>query len=100
MGADRRHLHGPKHVWQRMGTADVAFTPGAFMQANLRAMDQALAAIQAAVPLRATIADLHAGVGALMRRQRCKMLDVCELCVSIALIAARCCNVFRVLISL
>jgi len=39
------------------------FSPGSFAQANFGAMNEALAAIQAAVPLRATVADLHCGVG-------------------------------------
>jgi tRNA/tmRNA/rRNA uracil-C5-methylase (TrmA/RlmC/RlmD family) len=50
-------------VPQVLGGAHVAFGPGSFMQANFGAMDAALAAIAAHVPLGSAVADLHCGVG-------------------------------------
>ena len=55
----------------------MASGPGSFMQANFGAMDAALAAIAAHVPLGSAVADLHCGVGTIggLRWLHMRMLE-------------------------
>ena len=46
-----------------MGGARACFSAGSFAQANFGAMNYAQAAIEEAVPLGASVVDLHSGVG-------------------------------------
>ena len=51
--------------WERFGGADVAFAPGAFLQANYGAFDALCAAVAAALPAGCQLVDFYAGTGPL-----------------------------------
>lgn len=63
MGPVSALLWGARDVWRVFGGAKVFLGPASFVQANMRAMDAALAAMQRWVTPEATVVDLHAGVG-------------------------------------
>ncbi|KAK9814170.1 hypothetical protein WJX72_001591 [[Myrmecia] bisecta] len=83
LGQDWRLLHGPQHIWQRLGGAAVCLAPGSFAQANTGAMDACLHAIQQSVPLGSRVADLHAGVGtiglSLAATRQCSLVRFVEI---------------------
>lgn len=54
---------GERDVWRTFGGARVFLGPASFVQANMQAMDAALAAMQRWVQPKSTVVDLHAGVG-------------------------------------
>lgn len=56
-------MQGERDVWWTFGGARVFLGPASFMQANVRAMDAALTAMQRWAMHDATVVDLHAGVG-------------------------------------
>ena len=51
--------------WERFGGADVAFAPGAFLQANYGAFDALCAAVAEALPAGCQLVDFYAGTGPL-----------------------------------
>ena len=51
--------------WERFGGADVAFAPGAFLQANYGAFDALCAAVAEALPAGCALVDFYAGTGPL-----------------------------------
>jgi tRNA/tmRNA/rRNA uracil-C5-methylase (TrmA/RlmC/RlmD family) len=62
------HWHrwsGPDAVRETIGGADVFFPPGAFGQSNLPLADALVAQVHAWVPDGTTVAELHAGCGAI-----------------------------------
>jgi tRNA/tmRNA/rRNA uracil-C5-methylase (TrmA/RlmC/RlmD family) len=65
LGPEFHHWHGPGSVVERFGGAAVHYPPGAFGQNNLEIAEAIIAHIRAAIPDRARIAELYAGVGAI-----------------------------------
>lgn len=64
-GARWRHLAGPKVLWENLGGVDLAFSPGAFGQANYSQFSRLLSALHSAVPPSCHLAELYGGAGAL-----------------------------------
>lgn len=56
---------GPDATVESFGGADVFYPPGAFGQSNLDVAERIIAQLRAWIPPRATVAEFHAGTGAI-----------------------------------
>lgn len=68
VGREWALLLGERWHWERFGGADVAYSPGAFLQANYAAFDALLRRVADAVPVRSRVCELYAGSGAIGAR--------------------------------
>ncbi|KAG6541565.1 hypothetical protein Mapa_017087 [Marchantia paleacea] len=62
-GGKWRHLLGEQQLWERVGGADICFTPASFGQANLQAFEALLRRLQKKVKRDSAVVELYAGVG-------------------------------------
>ncbi|KAL3691988.1 hypothetical protein R1sor_005639 [Riccia sorocarpa] len=62
-GGKWRHLLGEDQLWERIGGADICFTPATFGQANLQAFEALLRRLQKKVRRGSAVVELYAGVG-------------------------------------
>lgn len=56
---------GPEAVVENFGGADVFYPPGAFGQSNLGVAERVIARLRDLIPADATVAEFHAGTGAI-----------------------------------
>ncbi|BBN13449.1 hypothetical protein MPTK1_6g03570 [Marchantia polymorpha subsp. ruderalis] len=62
-GGKWRHLLGEQQLWERVGGADICFTPASFGQANVQAFEALLRRLQKKVKRDSAVVELYAGVG-------------------------------------